>query len=145
MADQGFNHWKMTAIGLGLVVATGIVTGVVVASWSGRDAEPKPAVRVTARPASTPKVAAVVAVPAPVAVATVQASVPSQAAIDACNQHAASHTSQRSNTKEIVIDGAIGAMLGGGGALYGVNENRKNEARYREIYASCLKSRGYGS
>jgi len=39
---------------------------------------------------------------------------------------------------------AIGGILGtGGGALYGLNESKKNDARYREAYASCLRSRGY--
>jgi hypothetical protein len=79
-------------------------------------------------------------------------------------------SSQRSNTKEIVIDGAIGAAVGaaggaivgggsgagkgaaiggtlgaGGGALYGVNENRKNDTHYRDAYASCMRLRGYTS
>jgi hypothetical protein len=31
----------MTALGLGLVVATAVITGVVVANWSGRDVERK--------------------------------------------------------------------------------------------------------
>ncbi len=111
------------------------------------------------------------AAPAPVAPAQ-PASLPSQATIDACNQQAAAQSSQRSKTKEIVIDGAIGAVAGavlgaaggaiadggsgagkgaaiggilgaGGGALYGVNENRKNDAHYRDVYASCMRSRGY--
>jgi hypothetical protein len=50
--------------------------------------------------------------------------------IDACNQQAA------------VIGGVLGA---GGGALYGVNENRKNDARYRDVYGGCMRSRGYAS
>ena len=63
-------------------------------------------------------------------------------------------SSQRSNTKEIVIDGAIGAAAGaaiggilgaGGGALYGVNETRKNDTHYRDAYASCMRLRGYTS
>jgi hypothetical protein len=35
--------------------------------------------------------------------------------------------------------------IAGGGALYGVNENRKNDARYRDVYASCMRARGYAS
>ena len=76
-------------------------------------------------------------------VAAIQASVPSQAAIDACNQHAAAHTSQRSHAKEIVTDGARGAGTVAGPAR-GVNDDRKHDVRYREVYASCMKSRGYG-
>jgi hypothetical protein len=168
VADQPWNPWKLTAIGLGLAVVTAVVTGVVVANWSGRDVEHKaetPSV-VTRSTATTPSTT-----PAPAA-APQPAARPSQATIDACNQRAAAETSQRSNTKEIVIDGAIGTAAGavvgavggaiagggsgagkgaviggvlgaGGGALYGVNENRKNDARYRDVYASCTRARGY--
>jgi hypothetical protein len=44
--------------------------------------------------------------------------------------------------KGAVIGGVLGAD---GGALYGVNENDKNDVRYRNAYASCLRSRGYAS
>jgi uncharacterized membrane protein len=172
VAEQGWNPWKMTAIGLGLVVITAVVTGVVVANWSGRDVErtgdtPSAATR----PASTYKVSP--STSAPVA-ATKPATLPSQVAIDDCNRQAAAQSSQRSKTKEIVIDGAIGAVTGavvgaaggaivgggsgagkgaaiggilgaGGGALYGINENRKNDTQYRDAYASCMRSRGHVS
>lgn len=190
MADQGWNPWKMTAIGLGLAVVVAVVTGVVVANWSGPDVALKAeAPAVTTRPAPAHKVNPATRVatgletvatarpsaPAPVAVpvaAPQPASVPTQATIDTCNQQAAAQSSQRSKTKEVVIDGAIGALTGavvgaaggaivgggsgagkgaaiggilgaGGGALYGVNENRKNDAHYRDTYASCMRSRGY--
>jgi len=123
----------MTAIGVVLTVVVAVVTGVVLANWSGHDVKPK---------AEAPSVAA----PQP-------SALPSQATIDACNQHAAAQSSQRSNTREIVIDGAIGAAAGGGsgagkgavigGVLYGVNENRKNDAQYRDVYATCMRARGY--
>ena len=35
MTSTGWNPWKMTAIGLGLVVVTALLTGVVVAKRSG--------------------------------------------------------------------------------------------------------------
>jgi hypothetical protein len=41
-----------------------------------------------------------------------------------------------------VIGGVLGA---GGGALYGANENRKTDERYRVAYVSCMRSRGYAS
>jgi hypothetical protein len=158
----------MTAIGLGLVVITAVVTGVVVANWSGRDVETPSA---ATRPASTYKASP--STPAPVAAAK-PATLPTQVAIDDCNRQAAAQSSQRSKTKEIVIDGAIGAVTGavvgaaggaivgggsgagkgaaiggilgaGGGALYGINENRKNDTQYRDAYASCMRSRGYAS
>jgi len=185
MTDNAWNPWKMTTIGIGLAAAVALVTGVVVANWTGRDAEPTVAVSVApTRPATTAP-ARVAAVPAPVrtAAAPVAApqtapapvsTMPSQAAIDACNQQAAAQSSGTSKTIEVVKDGAIGAAIGavvgaaggaivdggsgagkgaaiggllgaGGGALYGVNENRKNDQRYRDAYAGCLRSRGYTS
>ena len=137
-----------------------------------------PAAIVASAPAAAPLPVAApapvpVAAPAPQPVAAPQpSSVPSQVAIDACNQQAAAQSSQTSKTMELVKDGAIGAALGavvgatggaiagggsgagkgaaiggllgvGGGALYGVNANRKNDARYRDAYASCMRSRGY--
>lgn len=175
MTDKAWNPWKMMAIGLALVVVTALVTGLVVAKWSGTDAD-----RTVATSVETPKPApARVAAPRPVAsaprpAASPQAAstVPTQAAIDACNQYAAAQVGQRDKTTEVVKDAAIGAVLGaavgaaggaiagggkgagkgaaiggvvgaGGGTLYGLNENRKQDEQYREAYASCMRSRGY--
>jgi hypothetical protein len=33
MTSTGWNPWKMTAIGLGLVVSAALISGVVVANW----------------------------------------------------------------------------------------------------------------
>lgn len=124
MTDNAWNPWKLTAIGIGLVVAVALVTGVVVANRSGSEpavikAEAPPAAprRTAARnrvnavdrvaaPSSAP-----VVTPAPAAAPT-RSAVPSQTAIDACNQQAASQSSQTSKTMEIVKDGAIGAAVG---------------------------------
>lgn len=39
---------------------------------------------------------------------------------------------------------AIGGVVGlGAGALYGINENNKNDQACQAAYASCLRSRGY--
>jgi hypothetical protein len=110
--------------------------------------------------------------PAPPAVAQAPATVPDQAIVKACNDRAAAATGPRSKTTEVVKDGAVGAVLGaavgaaggaiadggkgagkgaaiggmvgaGAGALYGVNDNRKHDAAYREAYSSCLRARGY--
>lgn len=153
MMSTGWNPWKVTAIGLGVAVTTALIIGVVVANWSGQDAPQK----------TTQTRGAQVA---PV-------GLPSQSAIDACNQQAAQAVPQ-SKTTELLKDGAIGALVGaavgaaggaivdggsgagkgaviggvlgaGGGALYGVNENRKTDERYRAAYASCMRSRGYTS
>jgi hypothetical protein len=160
MMRTAWNPWKVTAIGLGLVMTIALIIGVGVASWSGKEETPK---TTTARviPPATP---AVVAPPV---------ALPSQAVIDTCNQQAAGEAPQNKTT-ELVKDGAIGAVIGaavgaaggaivdggsgagkgaviggvlgaGGGALYGVNENRKSDERYRAAYANCMRSRGYVS
>jgi hypothetical protein len=36
--------------------------------------------------------------------------------------------------------GVVGA---GAGTLYGLNENRRHDERYRDAYASCMRARGY--
>lgn len=166
MTSTGWNPWKLTAIGLGLVVVTALISGVVVANWRGHEGTQK-----VVTSAATTK-ARVAQVP-PAAVVAPPVGLPSQAVIDACNQQAAQAVPQ-SKTTEIVKDGAIGALVGaavgaaggaivdggsgagkgaviggvlgaGGGALYGVNENRKSDERYRAAYASCMRSRGYAS
>jgi hypothetical protein len=168
MTSTEWNPWKMTAIGLGLVVAAALITGVVVANWSGHEGTQK----VVTSPATT-KTPVATAQVAPTAAVAPPLGVPSQAVIDACNQQAAQAAPQ-SKTTELVKDGAIGAVVGaavgagggaivgggsgagkgaliggvlgaGGGALYGVNENRKTDERYRAAYASCLRARGYAS
>ena len=168
MTSTEWNPWKMTAIGLGLVVAAALITGVVVANWSGHEGPQK----VVTSPATT-KTHVAAAQVAPAAVVAPPVGLPSQAVTDACNQQAAQAAPQ-SKTTVLVKDGAIGAVVGaavgaaggaivdggsgagkgaviggvlgaGGGALYGVNENRKTDERYRTAYASCLRSRGYAS
>ena len=200
MSDNSWNPWKMTAIGMALVMVTALVTGLVVANWSGsQDAEkvaadksaaPAPAAPVTkpavrsAPPAqrvvaATPPAAAPQPAPAPAtqypSAATPQPAMPSQQVVDACNQQAAqAPPTTKDKTVEVVKDAAIGAVVGaavgaaggaiagggkgagkgaaiggvlgaGGGTLYGINENRKTDERYREAYGACMRSRGYAS
>jgi hypothetical protein len=108
------NPWKVTAIGMAVMMVTALVTGLVVANWTGAD-----------RAAQTQKVQTQ-ATPARV---TSAPAVPTRTAIDACNKYAAS-------------DGVVGA---GGGTLYGLNENKKQDERYRAAYASCMRARGFTS
>jgi hypothetical protein len=153
------NPWKLTAIGMGLVIAIVLVTSLVVANWRGRESD-KRVVDVSPSRA------------APRMATSPAAGVPTQSAIDACNQSAATQAGHRENTKDTVIAGAIGAVAGaavgaaggavidggsgagkgavigglvgaGGGTLYGLNENRKHDERYRATYAACMHSRGY--
>jgi hypothetical protein len=94
--------------------------------------------------------------------------------IDACNQYAAAQVGQHDKTTEVLKDALVGAVVGagvgaaggaiadggkgagkgaaidgvvgaGGGTLYGPNENKKRDERYREAHANCLRSRGYTS
>jgi hypothetical protein len=113
--DSWKNPWKLTAIGMALVIATVLVTGLVVANWSGRGSD-KTVVDVSpgraAPPVATSAVAPTAAgVPTQSGVAT-QSGVPTQSAINTCNQSAASEAGQRENTKDTVIAGAIGAVAG---------------------------------
>jgi hypothetical protein len=97
------NPWKLIAVGMALVIATVIVTGLVVANWGGRESDKK-AVDVSPGRA-TPREATSPAAPT-------TPGVPTQSAIDACNQSAAAQAGQRENTKDTVIAGAIGAVAG---------------------------------
>ncbi len=118
MAQDSFNLWKLTAIVMGLLGGTSLVTGLVVANWRGPEPAAKPAV--TSPAPSRPS--------APAARAS---AVPTQEVIDACNREATARTGERNRTTEVVKDGAI------------LNENRKHDERYREAYASCMRARGY--
>ena len=186
MTNGTWNPWKLTTIGLALAIVVALVTGLVVANWtgSGPDREARPAPNKTlsaAKPAAAPHAA--VASRAPVAPAPSPApavpapapqapAAPPQSVVDACNQHAASVANTNDKVQEVVKDGAIGALTGaaigaaggaiagggkgagkgaaiggvvgaGGGALYGLNENRRDDERYRDAYAACMRARGY--
>ena len=168
MLDK-WNPWKATAIVLLLVLATALVTGIVVANWTGgerKTAEPPKetprALRTAAQPPAMPASPAVPARPA----------VPTQDVVDACNRYAAAQVGERDKTTDTVKDAAVGAVVGaavgaaggaiagggkgagkgagiggvvgaGAGTLYGLNENKKHDENYRAAYGSCLRSRGY--
>lgn len=182
MNGGNWDPWKFTAIGLALVMVTAVVTGLVVASWTGTSPEqqaaaPKPSASMqasnpSASPRTAPGVTSAPRAPAPAA-APARPTIPSEATIEACNRVAAGAPTTKDKTVEIVKDGAIAAAVGaavgaaggaiadggkgagkgaaiggvlgaGAGALYGLNENRKNDERYREAYAACMRSRGFG-
>ena len=42
--------------------------------------------------------------------------------------------------KGAIIGGVLGA---GGGTLYGIWDNKKNDEHFRTAYGSCMKARGY--
>jgi len=167
-----WNPWKVTAIAMALVMSTALVTGLVVANWTGSERDRQPETLKSQPKSEAPKAPARLAAKPVTAQATTTPMAPTQAAVDACNQWAAQQTGQQDKTLEVVKDGAVGALVGaavgaaggavadggkgagkgaaiggavgaGGGALYGLNENRKHDERYRAAYASCLRARGY--
>ena len=158
--------WKVTAIALALVIVTALVTGVVVANWTGPDGLERKAPKLEPLKAAAVRMALA---PQSSAQAT-----PSRSTIEACNRQAAAQVGTPDTTTEVVKDAAIGAMLGaavgapggaiadggkgagkgaaigglvgaGGGTLFGLNDDRKHDEKYRIAYASCMRSRGYSS
>jgi hypothetical protein len=147
MANITIDTWKVTAIGLVLLIsAVGITTFVV-----GQKNESE-------SPKVTPKKA------------LVERHRAVQAEINKCNEYADSQVGDK--TTEVLKDAGIGgvsgagtgaaggaiagggsgagkgAAIGGivgvvGGTLYGLNENRAHDERYRKAYASCMRSHGY--
>ncbi|HET8577400.1 MAG TPA: hypothetical protein VFO18_09895, partial [Methylomirabilota bacterium] len=72
MADNSWNDpWKLTAIGMALVIVTAVITGLVVANLTGTQPDQK---------ATATTKTAVATAPSP------QPAVPSQAAIETCNR-----------------------------------------------------------
>ena len=160
MIDESWkNPWKLTAIGMALVIASALVTSLVVANWTGRESGEKVPVVSSDRTATRSS--------SPAAL-----TVPTQSVIAACNQSAAAQAGQRDKTRDTIIAGGIGAVAGaavgaaggavvgggsgagqgavigglvgaGGGTLYGLNENKKHDQRYRDSYAACMHARGY--
>lgn len=150
MAEGQVNPWKLTTIALLLVVATALVTALVMANWGGNDKPQAP----TASTGATVR----------------QAALPTQAAIDACNAQAKAQVGDKTIevVKDALIGGAIGAgvgaaggaIAGGGkgagkgaaiggivgataGTLYGINEANKSDVKYQEAYRQCMRGRGY--
>jgi hypothetical protein len=162
-----WNPWKVTALAMALVMATALVTGLVVANWSGSSLD-------VAQPASAPPSARLAQQTRPTGArpASSAPAIPTKEVVDACNRYAAAQIGESDKTTEVVKDAAIGAVVGaavgaaggavagggkgagkgaaiggvvgaGGGTLYGLNENKRNDEKYRGAYSSCLQSRGY--
>lgn len=155
------NQWKLATIGLLVIGATAGVTAYVMGG--------KPATNDAAPVQETAQHAA--AKPAHKA-APVQHAQPPESVVLACNKQAENQVA--SKTEEMVKDAAIGAAIaagvgaasgaiadggkgagkgaaiGGvvgaaGGSLYGLNENKSHDERFRAAYASCLQAKGYRS
>src|SRR5207245_10114348 len=109
--DKSWNPWKVTSIGMSHVMATALVTGLVVANWSGssRDSEQRVAVPAGTRPAQSARTK-------PSATQAVQAvpAVPTQEGVDACNRYATDQVGEPDETTRGVKDRATGAVVGAG-------------------------------
>src|SRR5205809_6755288 len=97
------NPWKLTAIGMGLVAATALATGIVAASRSKPEDKP---VAVQPAPAERARVEGA----RPVAAATAPARVPGQTIVKPRNDQAAPPTRPRHKTTERVRTGAVCAL-----------------------------------
>ncbi len=113
---QSWNLWKIAALGMGLVLATALATGVVVANYVGKENATMPEQPVVQQPAAKvpppPPVAQqpVAKVPPPPAQhARIE---PSTGDVEACNQYARSVSEGK--TKETITDGLIGGAVGAG-------------------------------
>jgi hypothetical protein len=79
--------------------------------------------------------------------------VPSQEVVSARNRQAAAQAGSAPREGEDKVwdvgkDAGVGALGGaavgaGGGTLYGMWDNKKNDERFREAYASGMHARGY--
>lgn len=160
MADM--NPWKLTSIGLVVIGLTAGVTAYVMGGKNAAD-DPAPGHQSAAHEqAAKPQHKAT----------PVQHSQPPESIVLACNKQAEDQVSSKS--EEIVKDAALGAAItagvgaaagaiadggkgagkgaaiGGvvgaaGGTLYGINENKSRDERFRAAYASCLQAKGYRS
>src|SRR4029450_3682088 len=115
--DTGWNPWKLTTLGLVLVMATALVTGLVVANWSGSSLESEPRRRAPAatRQASPPRSAK----PVSLQIAQGGPAAPTRDVVEGCNRQATADVGDRDTTQEVVQDAAIGAVVGAAsGTLY---------------------------
>jgi len=158
--NSGSNPWKLATLGILVVLATALITGVVVANYSGDKSSPpetKPARANTSEHSSAK----------PVVVAA--AKRPSAADIEACNRDA---EESRNDTGDTIKDALIGAGAGAGvgaaggaiagggkgagkgagiggivgaaaGTLYGLNRTNQNDERAAQAYRNCMERRGY--
>lgn len=144
-----WNPWGVTALGLVVVMATALVTGLVVANWSGSSQEPEPIRQVPAAARPWPPARNVSVMPAASPIARtepVAIVVPTEEAVQACNRRAAEEAGDPVRAEQVVKDGASGGRAAAqGGALYGLNESRRNDEKYRAAYSSCMRARGYAA
>ncbi len=158
MANITIDTWKVTAIGLVLLVAAVGITTFVVGQKNEGVVDQKSERQAPKATKATSKSAAI------------EHHRTTQAEINECNEYADAQVSGK--TTEVLKDAGIGgvagagtgaaggAIVGGGsgagkgaaiggivgvvgGTLYGLNENKAHDERYQKAYASCMRSHGY--
>ena len=137
---RGWSAWSMAALGLVFVMATALVTGLVVANWSGSSQGPdlrrrSPAASrqwqssrtVSVKPAATPLARGVAGAVA----------IPTAEVVQACNQRATDEVGEPGRAEDAVKTEELA------GSLRGLNESKRNDEKYRAAYARCMRARGY--
>lgn len=159
MADNqiSMNPWKLSTIALVVVGVTVAVTTFV----TGQKSDVETGKSAKAVPANTAQHKSNQAA---------SHAQPSQAVVEACNRHANEQVTSKST--ELMKDAGIGAVLGAavgaaggaiadggkgagkgaaiggivgvtGGTLFGLNENKGNDEKYKAAYASCMHAKGF--
>jgi hypothetical protein len=137
---RGWSPWSMAALGLVFVMATALVTGLVVANWSGssqetdlrRQAPTASRQWQSTRTVGVKPAAAPIAPGGPAAVA-----IPTAEAVQACNQRATDELDEPGRPEDAVKTEELA------GSLHGLNESKQNDEKYRAAYARCMRARGY--
>ena len=130
----------MAALGLVFVMATALLTGLVVANWSGSSQAPElrrqaPAASrqwQSTRTVGVKPAAAPIAAGGPAAIA-----LPTAEAVQACNQRATDEVGEPGRSEDAVKKEELA------GSLHGLNESKRNDEKYRAAYARCMRARGY--
>jgi hypothetical protein len=121
--------WRLIGVAVSLVTATSLVTAV--AAWTTSEFEWRiEAPTLEAMRSASVRMAAVA--PQASAMAT-----PPRSAIATCHRQA-SRTQSEGTQPEALRAGVLGT-----GSLYGLSQDQRRNARYRDAYARCMRSRGY--
>lgn len=158
MADNNvsIDRWKLATIGLLAIGVTALVTTFVVGQRTSADPAQDQKAKVEAVQKTQRK--------------TAEHTQPPLSVVEACNKYADDQVTGK--TTEVLQDAGIGAVLGAavgaasgaiadggkgagkgaaiggvvgaaGGSLYGLNENKTHDGKYKTAYASCMHSKGY--
>ena len=148
--EPRIDQWKLTSIGMAVVIVTAFVTGLLLARWYGDEIsrldvesseEAPKLIELPPRivtPAASPDTAR----------AQRASSIPPTAVTEACNQQAARVSGADATTEEKTVDvakdgAAVGVVEGGAGTLYGISTSRESDETYRAAYSACMLKKGY--